>query len=109
MTMRRMPSVPTVGVDRVPSPLPEQLVVLDVREQHEWDDGHIEGARHIPLGELVARVEEIPADRQVLCVCHVGARSAQATVFLNQHGRNVVNLAGGMDAWSAAGRPVVSS
>jgi rhodanese-related sulfurtransferase len=95
-------------VEHVPSPLPEQLVVLDVREQDEWDAGHIEGAQHIPLGELGARLGEVPADRQVLCVCHVGGRSARATLFLSQHGRNVVNLAGGMDAWSAAGRPVVT-
>jgi len=98
--------VPTVEVAAVPSPLPAQLHVLDVREQHEWDEGHIEGAQHIPLGELGERVAEVPSDRQVLCVCHLGGRSAQATVFLNQQGREVVNLAGGMDAWESAGRPV---
>jgi hypothetical protein len=73
-------SLPTVGVENVPSPLPEQLVVLDVREQDEWDAGHIEGAQHIPLGDLGARLGEVPADRQVLCVCHVGGRSARAVV-----------------------------
>lgn len=98
--------VPTVDVAGVPYPLPEGVHVLDVREQHEWDGGHIEGAQHIPIGELGARVDEVPADRQVLCVCHVGGRSAQATVYLNEQGRNVINLAGGMDAWLQAGRPV---
>lgn len=100
--------VPTVPVDGVPVPMPEGLHVLDVREPHEWDSGHIEGAQHIPLGELGARVAEVPDDRQVLCVCHVGARSAQATVFLNARGRDVVNLAGGMDAWAEAGRQITT-
>ncbi|HET7327027.1 MAG TPA: rhodanese-like domain-containing protein [Nocardioidaceae bacterium] len=99
--------VPTVEVDGVPAPLPPHVHVLDVREQHEWDAGHIEGAQHIPLGDLGARVDEVPADRKVLCVCHIGGRSAQATVFLNRQGRDVVNLAGGMDAWSGSGRPIV--
>jgi rhodanese-related sulfurtransferase len=100
--------VPTVDVVGVPYPLPHGVHVLDVREQHEWDEGHIEGAQHIPIGELGMRVEEVPSDQQVLCVCHVGGRSAQATVFLNEQGRNVVNLAGGMDAWVGAGRPVAT-
>ena len=99
--------VRNVQVDGVPAPLPEGLHVLDVREQHEWDAGHIDGAQHIPLGDLGSRVDEVPADRQVLCVCHLGGRSAQAAVLLGRHGRDAVNLAGGMDAWSESGRPVV--
>lgn len=99
--------VPTVSIDGVPNPLPEGLVVLDVREQVEWDHAHIEGALHIPLGELVQRLDEVPTT-QTLVVCKVGGRSAQATAWLTQQGRDVVNLDGGMLDWAAAGRPMVS-
>lgn len=100
--------VPTVSIAGVPDPLPEGLVVLDVREQVEWDHGHIEGALHIPLSELGERVDDVPAEQQVLVVCKVGGRSAQATAFLAHHGRDVVNLDGGMLDWEAAGRAMVS-
>ncbi|MGH3385685.1 MAG: rhodanese-like domain-containing protein [Nocardioidaceae bacterium] len=102
-----MTQLPTVHVDGVPQPVPDSLLVLDVREPHEWQSGHIAGAHHIPLGDLPARLDEVPAEIQVLCVCHVGGRSAQATMYLNQHGREAVNLAGGMDAWVASGRETV--
>ncbi len=102
-----MTQVPTVTMDGVPDPLPEQLPVLDVREQHEWDAGHVEGAQHLPLSELLERVDEVPAG-QVLVVCKVGGRSAQAVAYLAQQGHEVVNLDGGMLAWEGAGRPMVS-
>ncbi|MDN5895183.1 MAG: rhodanese-like domain-containing protein [Nocardioides sp.] len=100
-------NVPTVSIDGVPNPLPEGLRVLDVREQVEWDQGHIEGALHIPLSELGGRIEDVPVD-QTLVVCKVGGRSAQAAAWLSEQGRDVVNLDGGMLDWDAAGRPMVS-
>lgn len=100
-------NVPTVSISGVPDPLPEGLAVLDVREQVEWDHGHIEGATHIPLGELMERVGEVP-DAQTLVVCKVGGRSAQATAWLVQQGHDAVNLDGGMLEWADAGRPMVS-
>lgn len=100
-------NIPTVTLDGVPHPLPAGLHVLDVREQDEWEAGHIEGALHIPLSELGGRVDDVPTD-QTLVVCKAGGRSAQATAFLTQHGRDVVNLDGGMLDWEAAGRPMVS-
>lgn len=100
--------VPTVSVAGVPDPVPDGLVVLDVREPVEWHHGHIEGALHVPLGELVSRVGEVPADQQVLVVCRVGGRSAQAVMWLAQQGREVVNLDGGKLDWEAAGRAMVS-
>lgn len=99
--------IPTVSIDGVPDPLPEGLAVLDVREQVEWDHGHIEGAVHVPLMELPQRVGEVP-DGQVLVVCKVGGRSGQAVGWLAQQGYDVVNLDGGMLDWSAAGRAMVS-
>jgi rhodanese-related sulfurtransferase len=101
-----MTGIPTVSIDGVPDPLPEGLTVLDVREPVEWAHGHVEGALHIPLGELTGRLEEVP-ETQVLVVCKVGGRSAQATGWLLGQGRDVVNLDGGMLEWEAAGRPMV--
>ena len=87
--------------------MPEGLHVLDVREHVEWAHGHIEGAQHIPLRELPERLDEVPSE-QTLVVCKVGGRSAQAVVWLGQHGRAAVNLDGGMVDWVDAGRPLVS-
>jgi rhodanese-related sulfurtransferase len=99
--------IPTVSIDGVPDPLPEGLAVLDVREQVEWDHGHIEGAVHVPLMDLPQRLDDVP-DGQVLVVCKVGGRSGQAVGWLAQQGYDVVNLDGGMLDWAAAGRPMVS-
>ena len=101
-------ATPTVSIDGVPNPLPEGLAVLDVREDVEWQHGHIEGALHIPLMDLPSRLDEVPADAQVLVVCKAGGRSAQAVGWLAQQGREVVNLDGGMLDWEGAGRPMVS-
>jgi rhodanese-related sulfurtransferase len=98
--------VPTIDVHGVPHASPTDLVVLDVREDHEWSAGHIEGATHIPLGQLQARVGELDPAARTLVVCHVGGRSARATAWLHAQGHDVVNLEGGMEAWEQAGRPV---
>ena len=102
-----MSQIPTVSIDGVPNPLPEGLVVLDVREPVEWEYGHIEGAVHIPLSLLPVRYDEVPPG-QTLVVCKVGGRSAHAVAWLQQQGRDAVNLGGGMLDWAAAGRPMVS-
>jgi rhodanese-related sulfurtransferase len=96
-----------VAISGVPDPLPDGLAVLDVREPVEWTHGHIDGAVHIPLGELMGRLDDVP-DQQLLVVCKVGARSAHATAYLVGQGRDAVNLDGGMLDWEAAGRPMVS-
>ena len=96
-----------MDVSQVPDPLPEELTVLDVREPIEWQYGRIDGAVHIPLGELTERVDELKGPKRVLVVCKVGGRSAQATAYLQQVGVDAVNLEGGMLEWSAAGRAMV--
>jgi len=76
--------------------------VLDVREVSEWEDGHIPDATLIPLGELESRMDEIPADQEVLIVCRSGNRSAQARDLLTNAGfTNVTSMAGGMNQWVA--------
>ncbi|SDT80829.1 rhodanese-like domain-containing protein [Actinoplanes derwentensis] len=81
-------------------------MLLDVREPAEWRAGHAPRARHIPLGQLTARLAEVPADRSVITVCRSGARSRQAAVLLARDGRQVHNLTGGMGAWTSAGMPL---
>jgi rhodanese-related sulfurtransferase len=83
-------------------------VVLDVREDDEWESGHIAGSTHVPLSELMARVDEVPATDPLVVVCRVGARSAQVAAWLRGQGRDAVNLAGGLESWAAAGRPLVT-
>lgn len=79
----------------------EPPFVLDVREADEWGFCHIEGAEWIPLGELPARTQELPADRPIVCMCHHGGRSARAQQYLLQQGfKRVFNLTGGIHAWS---------
>jgi rhodanese-related sulfurtransferase len=83
--------------------------VLDVRQPDEWAAGHIEGATLIPLGDLPARLGEVPADQQVVVVCRSGNRSAAGRDILLSAGRTgVTSMAGGMNDWTAAGYPVVT-
>jgi rhodanese-related sulfurtransferase len=103
-----MNGIPTVSVDQVPDPLPEGLVVVDVREPVEWAHGRIDGSVHIPMSEFVERIGEVPTDQQVLVVCKVGGRSAQVTQYLVQSGYQAVNLDGGLLDWAGAGRPLVA-
>ena len=83
--------------------------LLDVREQDEWDAGHIDGSQHIPLGQLGARLDEIPRDRAVVAVCRSGSRSDRAAKGLRARGYQAENLDGGVTAWTRAGLPLVAS
>jgi rhodanese-related sulfurtransferase len=100
--------VPTASVSGVPDPLPDGLLVLDVREDDEWQAGHVEGSLHVPLRQLGERYADLPDAEQTLVVCRVGNRSAYATAFLQQQGVDAVNLDGGLVAWARAGRPLVT-
>jgi rhodanese-related sulfurtransferase len=74
--------------------------LLDVREPEELADGLISGSVNIPMGEVESRLNEIPAEREVVVICHVGARSAHVTRRLNALGYlRAINLSGGMNAW----------
>jgi rhodanese-related sulfurtransferase len=88
--------------------VPDDGYLLDVREDDEWQAGHAPDAVHIPLSELNARAREVPTDRDVYVICRSGARSAQAVVAFNNAGWTATNVEGGMHAWEAAGRPMVS-
>lgn len=75
------------------------LFILDVREAHEYAQGHIPGARLIPLGQLPFRAFELDRQVEVVIVCRSGARSSQATRYLQGQGYRVLNMEGGMLAW----------
>ncbi|WP_406201210.1 rhodanese-like domain-containing protein [Kitasatospora sp. NBC_01560] len=96
--------IPTTDAASVPA----DAALLDVREQDEWDAGHVDGALHIPMGQLIARIGELP-DEKLYVLCRVGGRSAQVVQYLVQNGRDAVNVDGGMYAWEAASRPMVGS
>lgn len=83
--------------------------LLDVREQDEWDAGHIDGAQHIPLGQLAQRLAEMPTALPVVAVCRSGHRSGIAAKGLSARGIATENLEGGMEAWAKAGLPMVAS
>lgn len=72
--------------------------ILDVRESDEWELGTLPGAVLISQGDLVARIDEIPKDNPVLCVCRSGGRSANVAAFLAFNGYEAANMAGGMKA-----------
>lgn len=98
---------PQVSAAEAAEMLTNDAVLLDVREQHEWDAGHAPQARHLAMSELAGRISEIPTDVPVVCVCHGGGRSGAVSETLHRNGYNALNLRGGMVAWEAAGLPVV--
>jgi rhodanese-related sulfurtransferase len=97
----QVPTVPAADV-------PPDAVVLDVREDEEWRAGHVDGATHIPMGQVPSRLDEVPEGDPVYVMCRGGGRSARVAAWLNQNGYDAVNVGGGMGAWDVAGRPMVS-
>lgn len=86
-----------------------QWTLVDVREAWELDIASIDGAVHIPLGELVSRVGELPANGPVAVLCHSGMRSQQAAQFLANSGfEQVFNVSGGIDRWSTDVDPAIA-
>ena len=82
------------------------VVILDVRERHEWKAGHAPGAKNIPLSTLGSRTAELARNRRYIAVCRSGSRSRSATARLRSAGLDVVNLKGGMHSWKRAGLPL---
>ncbi len=106
--MSLQPSIPVVA----PRDLTDDAVLLDVREQDEWDAGHAPNAVHIPLGDVSVRLGELAeltdAVEVLPVVCRSGARSGRAVAWLTQQGVDCANVDGGMMAWAAAGKPLVA-
>jgi len=84
------------------------MVLVDVRQPEEFPyDGHVAGARLLPLPVLATRLNELPKDQPIVCICRSGNRSQVACEMLQRYGfTNVTNVVGGMIAWQRAGYPV---
>ena len=102
-----------------PSPTPKEISraearemldsgaqLVDVRADHEWEVGHIEGATHLPLDELAARAGEIDKDRPVVLYCRGGNRSTMAAAALADAGYDATKLSEGIVGWDEAGLPL---
>jgi rhodanese-related sulfurtransferase len=100
--------VPTLSASELNEKLKngKRPYVLDVRQPEEFRSGHIISAKMIPLGELSGRIKELPADREIVCVCESGSRSVAATRKLLAAGFNATNMEGGMIAWQRARLPI---
>jgi len=80
--------------------------LIDVREDDEYLDARVAGAHHIPLGEVVDRIGEVPTEGTVYVICARGSRSAKAVEHYRSQGIDAVNVAGGTLGWIDAGQPV---
>ena len=91
--------------------LAKGALLLDVRENDEWTRGHVQGAQHIPLGELQARSGELPTNREIVCMCRSGRRSAKAQSILATVPSvgPVYNLNGGILRWVKDALPITGT
>lgn len=102
-----LPTIDVAEADRRLREDPTHPLLLDVREPHEFAEVRAPSAVLLPTSAFTARVDELPLDRPLLVICHSGSRSAAVTGFLARSGRtDVVNVAGGMEAWERAGLPI---
>ncbi|MCU1363235.1 MAG: Rhodanese domain protein [Acidimicrobiaceae bacterium] len=101
-------SVNEVSANEALELLGGDAILIDVRQEAEWDAGHAPMATLIPLADVPDRLDDLPKDRLIICACRSGARSSRAASFLQENGFEVANLAGGMIAWFAEGLPLES-
>ncbi len=80
--------------------------VIDVREEWEYEDGHVPGAINIPLGQLPDSLSQLPSEGLVTVICQSGGRSMRAADYLIANGFEAVSVAGGTGSWIAAGETV---
>jgi rhodanese-related sulfurtransferase len=99
-----MSNVPEIDVTQ----LSDDAVVLDVREKDEWAAGRAPNAIYAPLADLPTSLGNVPHGEQIPVICRSGGRSSRAVEWLQREGFDPVNVAGGMKAWAAAGKPMVA-
>ena len=98
---------PVKGIRSIPaSELPEYLknkgqrLFIDVREPHEFNSGHVEGMKNVPLGQIGQRINELSKDREIVLMCRSGNRSMMAARTLKKRGYDkLVNVQGGITSW----------
>ncbi|WP_324651780.1 rhodanese-like domain-containing protein [Georgenia sp. H159] len=97
-----------VSIDQFAAAKVDGAFVVDVREPGEYVQGHVPGARLIPLSEVPARTAALPTDQPVYVVCASGNRSLRATEYLRAAGLDAYSVDGGTTGWIRAGKPVVT-
>jgi rhodanese-related sulfurtransferase len=102
-----IPQVEPAQVHAMMSQSPRPFL-LDVRTLGEYKQGHVSGAELLPLDELTAKKDRIPKERDIICICESGSRSAAAARQLSSLGYKVSNMRGGMSHWIRSGLPVKS-
>ena len=102
-----MSSLPEIDLNALETLLADGIVLIDVREDDEYTDGHVSTAVHIALSTVPDRVAEVPSDGPVYVICALGGRSARAAEFLRAQGIDAINVAGGTQGWIDSGRSVV--
>lgn len=108
MNVERGTPVPAVDAEESKRRIDAGALLLDVREDDEWGAGHVAGAVWIPLREVQTRRAELAVDEEIVVVCRSGGRSAKVTAALLAWGHDAVNMSGGLQAWVAAGLPIVT-
>ena len=98
--------VPEIDVAELAARKVEEVSLIDVRRPDEFEVARVPGARLIPLGDLVERIDEVPTDGTVYVICATGVRSAKAAAHFRSLGIDAINVAGGTKAWMEAGLPI---
>lgn len=103
------PNVPEIDVQEAKKRIDNGSLLLDVREQDEFDELRIPNSQLLPLSEFMQRhAAELSKDKEIVVYCRSGARSARATQFLKEQGYHAVNVEGGILAWKRAELPTES-
>lgn len=101
-------TIPEITADELATIIQEGGRVIDVREPFEFTEARVPGARTVPLATVPQHIDDFRSDGTTYVICRSGARSMQACEFLAAQGIDVANVQGGMIAWIASGRDVVS-
>jgi rhodanese-related sulfurtransferase len=100
--------IPEIDVSELAERRAVGVALIDVREDDEFATARVPGAHHIPLGQVVERLDEVPTDGTVYVICARGGRSAKAVEHYRKQGIDAVNVAGGTLGWIDAGLPTDS-
>lgn len=97
-----------VSVEQLEAALAAGAKLIDVREDDEYDDGHVPGAIHVPLSTVPESIEMFRSDGDTYVICKGGGRSLRACEFLEGVDVVTINVAGGTMAWALSGRPLAT-